>query len=111
MTAALIFIGLTVIFAVGKMILEKRLAPIDASGDERFLSDLAFSRGCSVYELFRQAGAIWRFSGAKIDQDFKAYISSGRIPPYLQTFLKQSDTAHARTYQQLLYAGGRPPYL
>lgn len=110
MTAALIFIGLTVIFAAGKIILEKRLAPIDASGDERRLSDLAFSRGCSVYELFRQAGAVWRFSRAKIDQDFKAYIASGRIPPYLQAFLKQSD-AHAKTYQQLLYAGGRPPYL
>lgn len=111
MTAPLIFIGLALFFALGKVILEKRLAPLDAAGDERRLVDLAFSMDCSVYDLFTHAGAVWNFSQAKIDADFKDYVHSDRIPHYLRAYLRQNGRSGQQTYQELLYAGGRPPYL
>lgn len=111
MTAPLIFLGLAIVFALGKVILEKRLAPLDAAGDERRLGDLAFSAGCSVYDLFARAGAAWNFSKAKTDADFRDYVHSDRIPPYLHAYLQQEGLSGQQTYQELLYAGGRPPYL
>ena len=111
MTASLIFIGLALFFALGKVVLEKRLAPLDAAGDERHLVDTAFTLGCSVYDLFTDAGAAWNFSRAKIDADFKDYVHSDRIPHYLQAYLRQNGRTGQQTYQELLYAGGRPPYL
>ena len=111
MTATIIFILLALVFALGKIFLEKRWAPLDAAGDERRLGDLAFAMGCSVYDLFVQAADGWHFSKAKIDADFRDYVRSDRIPPYVRNYLQQSGLATQRTYQELLYAGGRPPYL
>jgi hypothetical protein len=111
MTASIIFILLALIFALGKILLEKRWAPLDAVGDERRLGDLAFAQGCSVYDLFVRAAGDWHFSKTKIDADFKDYVRNDRIPPYVHAYLQQSGSAANRTYQELLYAGGRPPYL
>ena len=111
MTVSLIFIGLAFVFALGKVVLEKRLAPLDAAGDHRRLGDLAFTLDCSVYDLFVRAGADWNFSQAKIDADFRDYVHSDRIPPYLHAYLQQEGLSGQQTYQELIYAGGRPPYL
>jgi hypothetical protein len=111
MTVSIIFIALALVFALGKILLEKRWAPLDAAGDERRLGELAFNKGCSVYDLFAKAGEAWHFSKAKIDADFKDYVHSDRIPPYVHDYLQQNGLAAHRTYQELLYAGGRPPYL
>ncbi len=111
MTALFIFMGLGLVFAVGKVLLEKRWAPLDAVGDERRLGDLAFAMDCSVYDLFAHAGAAWGFSKAKIDADFRDYVHSDHIPPYLHAYLQQEGLGGQQTYQELLYAGGRPPYL
>ena len=111
MTASILFIVLAFVFAIGKIFLEKRWAHLDAVSDERRLGDLAFSMGCSVYDLFVRAAANWHFSKAKIDADFRDYVRSDRIPPYVQAYLEQCRPAAKQTYQELLYAGGRPPYL
>ena len=111
MTVSLIFIGLALVFAVGKVFLEKRLAPLDAAGDHRRLGDLAFTLDCSVYDLFARAGTDWKFSQAKIDADFRDYVHNDRIPPYLHAYLQKEDLSGQQTYQELIYAGGRPPYL
>jgi hypothetical protein len=104
-------IGLALIFIVGKIVLEQRLAHLDAAGDLRDLGELAFARGCSTYDLFAQAGAVWHFSKTKIDADFKNYTHTDRIPTYLHDFLMHEGPPSEKTYQELLYAGGRPPYL
>ena len=111
MTALLIYIALALVFALGKVVLEKRLAPLDAADDQRRLGDLACSMDCSVYDLFARAGAAWNFSKAKTDADFRDYVHSDRIPPYLHEFLQQEGHSGQQTYQELLYPGGRPPYL
>jgi hypothetical protein len=111
MYQTLIFIGIALVFALLKVYLEKRLAPLDAVGVERQLGDLAFSRGCSVFQLFTEAGSVWNFSQAKIESDFKQYVNRNDVPPYLQDYLQKQVQAGDHTYQKLLYPGGRPPYL
>lgn len=111
MSTTVIFIGLALAFALGKVFLEKRLAHLDAAGDESRLDDLAFSMDCSVYDLFTRAAETWNFSKAKIEADFKAYVHQNRIPPYLKDFLRNNSQANDQTYQKLLFSGGRPPYL
>ena len=102
---------MALVFTVAKIMLEKRLAPMDAAGDERGLGDLAFKMNCSVYDLFQLAGAEWHFSQEKIDRDFKNYVRTTQIPSYLHGYLHRSDRPAEKTYQEILYAGGRPPFL
>ena len=111
MTSALIFIILTIVFAWAKIVLEKRLAPMDASGVDRHLSDVAFTIGCSVYDLFENAGAELHFSQTKIDQDFKNYLRNNQTPPYVDAYVQRLGCPREATYQKILYSGGRPPYL
>ena len=111
MINALIIFGLALIYALLKIYFEKRLAPLDDVGDERHLADLAFACGCSVFDLFRRAAAQWNFSEHKIDTDFRRYLLTDEVPPYVSAYLRQHRPPHNNTYHRLLYNGGRPPYL
>jgi hypothetical protein len=111
MIHALIIFGLALVYALLKIYFEKRLAPLDDVGDERHLADLAFTCGCSVFDLFRLAGAQWNFSEQKIDADFRRYLMADVVPPYVSAYLREHRQQHNNTYHRLLYNGGRPPYL
>ena len=111
MFQAVIFIGIALAFALLKVYLEKRLAPLDSAGDERQLGDVAFDKGCSVYDLFKEAGARWNFSEWKIDSDFKRYVHQGEVPTYLHDYLQDQIQTSDHTYQKIIFSGGRPPYL
>ncbi|MCB2169122.1 MAG: hypothetical protein KQI78_15805 [Deltaproteobacteria bacterium] len=111
MTNALMLFGLALAYALIKVFLEKRLSPLDDVGDERHLADLAFAIGCSVFDLFRSAGDRWNFSDQKVNADFQNYLRTDRIPPYVRQFLHHHPLNRNRTYQRLVYNGGRPPYL
>ena len=112
MTSMIIFICLAVLYGALKIILEKRLAPLDAVGEDQDLSDVAFSSGCSVYALFLRAGDAWPFSKDRIKSDFTIYLNTGDIPGYVRQFVKSQPTlARDRTYSKLIFSGGRPPYL
>lgn len=112
MDAIFIFFILAIGYGALKIVLERRLAPMDAAGEEKDLADVAFATGCSTYELFRKAGEKWNFSVSRIDADFKTYLNRGEIPGYVRLFVKQQPARlRDRTYHQLLFSGGRPPYL
>ncbi|MGA6927623.1 MAG: hypothetical protein WBY88_18180 [Desulfosarcina sp.] len=112
MTSMIVFICLAAVYAVMKVALEKRLAPLETLGEEGDLSDVAFSTGCSVYTLFQRAGEMWQFSRSKVENDFKSYLNTGEIPGYVRLFIKeQPANKRDRTYSKLIYSGGRPPYL
>jgi hypothetical protein len=108
-TVLFIIIGLT--YVVLKIYLEKRLAPIDAVGEERELSDLAFSNGNSVYEVFKTAGSTWNLPDEKCEEDFKNYLQRGVIPHYVRDYLRRQFKSDDRVYHKLIFSGGRPPYL
>ena len=112
MTSMIICISLAVLYGALKVLLERHLAPLDAVGDDGDVVDVAFANGCSVYEVFQQAGDMWHFSRSKIERDFKGYLTTGEIPGYVRLFVKEQPTAtRNRTYSKLLFSGGRPPYL
>jgi hypothetical protein len=111
MQSSLLFIAIAILYIIAKIVLEKRLAPLDARTQERQLSDLAYSRGCSTYDLFAEAGSYWNFSKGKIESDFKNYLSEGFIPRYVSDLVTLHSSTGDQTYQKVLYSGGRPPYL
>ena len=111
MLNTLFFVGIALVYAILKIYLEKRLAPLDAVGDDRRMADLAFASRCSVYDLFVSAGSKWSFSRGKIDEDFHRYLKRGEIPPYVHDYVQRHLQAEDHTYQQLIFSGGRPPYL
>lgn len=111
MHSGLIFIAIALIYTVAKIVLEKRLAPMDAVNFERQLSDLGYSLGCSTHKLFQEAGAVWNFSEGKIEFDFERYLSEGFIPTYVSNFVTLHSSTSDQTYQKVLFSGGRPPYL
>ena len=111
MTNTIWFIVISLIYVILKIYLEKRLAPLDAIGDERELSDVAFANGNSVYEVFKTAGSIWNLPAEKSEDDFKKYLQRGTIPHYVRDYLRRQLKPGDRTYQKLIFSGGRPPYL
>ena len=106
-----LFIVIGLIYVVLKIYLEKRLAPLDAVGDERELSNLAFANGKSVYEVFKTAGSTWNLPAEKSEDDFKKYLQRVAIPHYVRDYLRRQLKSDDRTYQKLIFSGGRPPYL
>ena len=111
MVNAWILFGIALAYALLKVFLEKRLSPLDDVGDERHLADLAYACGCSVFDLFRMAADRWRFSDQKVANDFRSYLKTGQVPPYVSAYLHHHPLNHNRAYQRLIYNGGRPPYL
>jgi hypothetical protein len=112
MEGMLIFICLAVLYGGIKIVLERRLAPLDSLGFDGDLMDVAFANGCSVYNLFERANQDWHFSQAKIETDFKNYLNRGDIPGYVRMYIKaQPKTTLDRTYNKLIFSGGRPPYI
>ena len=111
MTNPLVFIILGIVYAALKIYFEKRFAPLDATGEQRRLADLAFACGHSEYDLFVISGEGWNTALTKIDQDFKKYLKTGYMPAYVRDFLRRHPDNNDQTYQMLIYSGGRPPYL
>jgi hypothetical protein len=111
MTNTVLFIAIGLTYVILKIYLEKRLAPLDAMGDERELSDVAFTGGNSVYEVFKAAGSTWNIPAEKSEDDFKKYLQRGAIPHYVRDYLRRQLKPGDRTYQKLIFSGGRPPYL
>lgn len=111
MTNAIFFIVLGLIYVLLKVYLEKRLAPMDSLGDDYDLSDLAFSTGKSVYDVFKTAAGTWNVAVEKCEDDFRKYLTQGHIPHYVRDYLRRQVKPGDRTHQKLVFSGGRPPCL
>jgi len=107
----LMIFGLALVYMVAKVYLEKRWAPLDDVGDDRHLADLAFACGCSVFDIFKSAGAPWKFSTQKTERDFRNYLRTGHVPTYVHDYITRHHLHRNSTYQRLIFNGGRPPYL
>ena len=108
---SIIFILLGLGYVVGKVLLEKRLAPLEVLQGDHHIANLAYMRGCSVYDIFKAAGVKWSFSAFKVDHDFKGYLQDGFVPQYVRDYTHQEIANPDQTYQKILFSGGRPPYL
>ena len=111
MVESLIFIAIAVIYAALKIYFDQRFAALEAYGEQRRLADLAFACGQSEYDLFNLSGNRWNIAREKIDQDFKTYVKEGQVPAYVRDLLRRHPDSDDKTYQMLIFSGGRPPYL
>ena len=109
MGSTFIFIFITLTYAIGKVLLEKRLALREEKQNRYPLENLAFARECSVYDIFQAAAKKWNFSRYKLEQDFKGYLKDGFVPSYVHDYCRRDPYANDRTYQKIFLSGGRPP--
>jgi hypothetical protein len=78
--------------------------PKDGQADQIILDDylqkITQVTGISAYDTFCISAEDWRVSADRIDQDFKIYLSSQRIPYYVKDFIRKS-----RKHIDELYVG------
>jgi hypothetical protein len=54
------------------------------------LTTLSSSTGISEYELFRNAAEAWNVSAERIDEDFRRYMASHRLPYYVTDYARKN---------------------
>jgi hypothetical protein len=78
--------------------------PKDGQTDQIALDDylrkFTLVTGISPYDAFRISGQEWRVADDIIEQDFRIYLSSQKIPYYLKDFIRKS-----RKHIDELYVG------
>ncbi|MEJ5357546.1 MAG: hypothetical protein WHT06_02630 [Desulfobacterales bacterium] len=84
-----VFVALTLAYLAGTLLVGRPRGDAPALVHEEYPSCLAFSRQCSVYDVFRHAAADWRFSAAKVEADFQHYLRSGETPPYVLRYARR----------------------
>ena len=57
---------------------------------EDYLRKITLVTGFSVYDTFCKSAEGWRVSAARIDRDFRIYLSSQKIPYYVKDFIRKS---------------------
>ena len=53
------------------------------------LSSLSSSTGINEYELFRKAAENWNVAAERIDEDFRRYMASQRLPYYVTDYTRK----------------------
>jgi hypothetical protein len=56
---------------------------------ENYLHKITLIAGISVYDTFCISAEEWRVPAARIDRDFKIYLSSQRVPYYVKDFIRK----------------------
>ena len=71
-------------------ILEQSRLEKQPLSDEEYFSGIARMRGCSEYDLFFTAAGEWRINNkSRVEKDFKEYLSTSRLPYYVQDFTRK----------------------
>jgi hypothetical protein len=58
--------------------------------DSEKLYDRARQMDCSEFDIFELTGAQWNITESQVREDFKKYLSSGKIPYYVRDFLRKA---------------------
>jgi hypothetical protein len=87
---AILFVMLIMAYFAALSYFENQYVKKAFISNDEYLATLAMVRRCSVYDLFMCSGVEWRFSNSKIEADFKAYLKTGHIPPYVVKYAKQN---------------------
>ncbi len=62
----------------------------DSIAVENYLQKITQTTGKSAYDTFCKSAEDWRVSAARIDRDFKIYLSSQSLPYYVKDFVRRS---------------------
>ena len=80
----IIFLLILLIFV--KLFFKKR---VKIQSEMDLLYILSRKKGCSEYDIFREAADVWSFSEKKVEEDFKRYLNNGDIPRYVKDFMEK----------------------
>ena len=89
-SGALVFILITVVYVLGKKAIEKHERRHRTPSDEERLAAMAADRKCSEFDLFRLAGRQWQITAARVDDDFRTYLTRGQMPHYVRDFIRKN---------------------
>jgi hypothetical protein len=76
-----------VVATVAVYLLERRMSRPKQS-DVDHLYYLSRQRKGSEYDIFFEAGRVWRISEKSIEEDFKGFLLHGDIPHYVRHYLR-----------------------
>ena len=105
---ALAFVYLQVI-----RLLDRRFSRKRPLTDEEFLAKMALLLDCNEYDLFMRASGEWHVSPDRVARDFDEYLQKGRLPHYVNDFIRKvKQTSAARMRPPFsLHGGGYLPWL
>ncbi len=89
-SGALVFCLLAIVYVLGKRYIEKKERNSRVETDEEALALIAASRKCSEHDIFQLAGAEWRVSGGRLEDDFRGYLTRGRLPHYVRDYIRKN---------------------
>ena len=70
--------------------LDLRQAARRSVTDEEYLAAMARRRAISEYELFHVASKTWRIPKARVEDDFKRYVTEGAMPHYVRDLVRRA---------------------
>lgn len=111
MIGTLFFMGVALACILLKLHVERRRPPRRDACDATRLSLLAFERRTSAHALFVEAGHVWSFSDAKIEQDFNRYLRTGDIPHYVGRYLRRQPLPCPSYQSTLFVTRNLPPHI
>jgi hypothetical protein len=109
MINALLLLTIAVAYTLFMLLVEKRAKSDTPLSDDEVLATLAVEIGCSIYDLFGEAGKHWNATPEKILQDFNHYLKTNHLPPYMRQFLRSIEHPPEVSYQARLFSGGKLP--
>jgi hypothetical protein len=68
----------------------RNISPTDPDAIDDYLRKITQITGVSAYDTFRISADAWRVPEEKIDQDFKLYLSTQRVPYYVKDFVRRN---------------------
>ena len=108
-SGALVFCLLAVVYVLGKKYIEKKEKSSRPETDEEVLAQIAAARKCSEHELFRLAGIEWQVSELQVQDDFKQYLTHGRLPHYVRDFIRKNRPRDDNDSEDISSPGGNLP--
>ena len=89
-SGALVFCLLAVVYVLGKKYIEKKERINRPETDAEVLALIATTRNCSEHDIFRMAGNEWQVSANQVADDFRQYLTRGKMPHYVRDFIRKN---------------------
>lgn len=108
-SGAAVFLLAAVVYVIGRRLIEKYERRNRTLSDEERLAAMAAETDCSEFDLFRQAGRQWQVAATQIDEDFRRYLTRGRLPFYVRDFIRKNDLGSTDGNRDITRPGGDLP--
>ena len=108
-SGALVFCLLAIVYVLGKKYIEKKERSGRPETDEEMLTLIATARNCSEHDIFQMAGIEWQVDGNQVADDFRQYLTRGRLPHYVRDYIRKNKPNDDDDPQDVASPGGNLP--